>query len=177
MKCPQRDGHLKKLFALILTFALAFVLIGCEQTDKTNPSLTNGSDTFISISEDGVTYKVTNEELYGYLKTQYGTSVLVSMIDKELLTENGFLAKVKEEEITAAIDEDVYGKDVEVSELDPEEKAELEKEFVEFATSKGMVGIKGHRSVGGFRASIYNALPMESVDALIAAMKEFEAKH
>jgi len=57
------------------------------------------------------------------------------------------------------------------------EYAELEKEFVEFATSKGMVGIKGHRSVGGFRASIYNALPMESVDALIAAMKEFEAKH
>lgn len=57
------------------------------------------------------------------------------------------------------------------------EYAELEKEFVDFASSKGMVGIKGHRSVGGFRASIYNALPMESVDALVAAMKEFEAKH
>ncbi|MBQ9077930.1 MAG: 3-phosphoserine/phosphohydroxythreonine transaminase [Muribaculaceae bacterium] len=57
------------------------------------------------------------------------------------------------------------------------EYAELEKEFVEFATAKGMVGIKGHRSVGGFRASLYNALPMESVDALIATMKEFEAKH
>ncbi|MCH5247796.1 MAG: 3-phosphoserine/phosphohydroxythreonine transaminase [Muribaculaceae bacterium] len=58
----------------------------------------------------------------------------------------------------------------------PEYK-ELEKEFVDFATSKGMVGIKGHRSVGGFRASLYNALPMESVDALIACMKEFESKH
>lgn len=57
------------------------------------------------------------------------------------------------------------------------EYAELEKEFYEFATSKGMVGIKGHRSVGGFRASLYNALPMESVDALVACMKEFEAKH
>ena len=57
------------------------------------------------------------------------------------------------------------------------EYAELEKQFMEFATSKGIVGIKGHRSVGGFRASLYNALPMESVDALIAAMKEFEAKH
>ena len=57
------------------------------------------------------------------------------------------------------------------------EYAELEKEFVEFATSQGMVGIKGHRSVGGFRASLYNALPMESVDALVATMKEFEAKH
>ena len=57
------------------------------------------------------------------------------------------------------------------------EYAELEKEFVEFATSKGMVGVKGHRSVGGFRASLYNALPMESVDALVATMKEFEANH
>lgn len=57
------------------------------------------------------------------------------------------------------------------------EYAELEKEFNEFAASQGMVGIKGHRSVGGFRASLYNALPMESVDALVACMKEFEAKH
>jgi phosphoserine aminotransferase len=52
--------------------------------------------------------------------------------------------------------------------------AELEKEFVEFATEKGMIGIKGHRSVGGFRASLYNALPQESVEALIAVMQEFE---
>jgi len=49
-----------------------------------------------------------------------------------------------------------------------------EKAFFEFATSKGMVGIKGHRSVGGFRASTYNALPVESVEALVAAMQEFE---
>lgn len=55
--------------------------------------------------------------------------------------------------------------------------AELEKEFFDFASSKGMVGIKGHRSVGGFRASLYNALPKESVEALVACMKEFEAKH
>ncbi len=54
---------------------------------------------------------------------------------------------------------------------------ELEAEFLEFASSKGMVGIKGHRSVGGFRASIYNAMPKESVLALIDAMKEFELKH
>lgn len=53
----------------------------------------------------------------------------------------------------------------------------LEKEFNDFAASKGMVGLKGHRSVGGFRASIYNALPMESVQALVDAMKEFEANH
>ncbi|MDE5900523.1 MAG: 3-phosphoserine/phosphohydroxythreonine transaminase [Muribaculaceae bacterium] len=58
----------------------------------------------------------------------------------------------------------------------PEYK-ELEGEFAEFATSKGMMGIKGHRSVGGFRASLYNALPLESVEALIDCMKQFEAKH
>ena len=54
---------------------------------------------------------------------------------------------------------------------------ELEKEFLDFATSKGMMGLKGHRSVGGFRASTYNALPVESVQALVDAMKEFEASH
>jgi Phosphoserine aminotransferase len=57
------------------------------------------------------------------------------------------------------------------------EYAELEKEFMEFATSKGMIGIKGHRSVGGFRASCYNAMPKESVQALIDCMQEFENKH
>jgi phosphoserine aminotransferase len=56
------------------------------------------------------------------------------------------------------------------------EYAELEKDFIDFATEKGMMGIKGHRDVGGFRASLYNALPMESVDALIACMKEFQLK-
>lgn len=55
--------------------------------------------------------------------------------------------------------------------------AELEKEFLDFATSRGLVGIKGHRSVGGFRASLYNALPKNSVLALVDCMKEFEAKH
>ena len=55
-----------------------------------------------------------------------------------------------------------------------EEYKDLAPKFLEFATSKGMVGIKGHRSVGGFRTSTYNALPKESVQALVAAMKEFE---
>jgi phosphoserine aminotransferase len=52
-----------------------------------------------------------------------------------------------------------------------------EAEFMEFAKSKGMVGIKGHRSVGGFRASTYNACPIESVKALVECMQEFESKH
>lgn len=54
------------------------------------------------------------------------------------------------------------------------EFAALESEFLTFATERGMVGIKGHRSVGGFRASIYNAMPLESVKALVAVMQEFE---
>lgn len=58
-----------------------------------------------------------------------------------------------------------------------EEYKELESEFAKFATENGMVGIKGHRSVGGFRASTYNALPKESVQALIDCMKQFEAKY
>jgi phosphoserine aminotransferase len=54
---------------------------------------------------------------------------------------------------------------------------ELEAPFGDFAKSKGMVGIAGHRSVGGFRASTYNALPKESVLALVDVMKEFEKKN
>ena len=53
----------------------------------------------------------------------------------------------------------------------------LAPEFMEFAKSRGMVGIKGHRLVGGFRASCYNACPKESVEALVACMQEFEQMH
>ena len=53
-------------------------------------------------------------------------------------------------------------------------KEELQDEFFAFAKERGMVGIKGHRSVGGFRASLYNACPIESVQALVDCMKEFE---
>ncbi len=51
---------------------------------------------------------------------------------------------------------------------------DLAPEFLEFAKERGMVGIKGHRLVGGFRASCYNACPKESVEALVACMQEFE---
>jgi len=60
--------------------------------------------------------------------------------------------------------------------MKPEYK-DLEKPFADFAKSKGMLGIEGHRSVGGFRASTYNALPKESVEALVNSMKEFESKN
>lgn len=53
----------------------------------------------------------------------------------------------------------------------------LEKDFITFAATKNIMGIKGHRSVGGFRASLYNALDITSVQVLVDAMKEFEAQH
>ena len=58
-----------------------------------------------------------------------------------------------------------------------DEYKELEPEFMKFATERGMVGFKGHRSVGGFRASCYNAMPLESVQALVDCMQEFEKLH
>uniref|UniRef100_UPI0040251BB1 3-phosphoserine/phosphohydroxythreonine transaminase n=2 Tax=Paraprevotella clara TaxID=454154 RepID=UPI0040251BB1 len=58
-----------------------------------------------------------------------------------------------------------------------DEYKELETDFLQFVTERGMVGIKGHRSVGGFRASCYNAQTIEGVQALIQSMKDFEAQH
>lgn len=58
-----------------------------------------------------------------------------------------------------------------------EQYKELSDTFMEFAKSKGMIGIKGHRLVGGFRASCYNALPIQSVQALVECMQEFEKAH
>lgn len=58
-----------------------------------------------------------------------------------------------------------------------DEYKELESEFLAFALERGIWGIKGHRDVGGFRASCYNAMPLEGVKALIACMQDFEAKH
>jgi phosphoserine aminotransferase len=57
------------------------------------------------------------------------------------------------------------------------ENPELEKPFLKLCDEKGIVGIKGHRSVGGFRASIYNALPITSIHVLIDAMREFAEKN
>jgi phosphoserine aminotransferase len=58
-----------------------------------------------------------------------------------------------------------------------DEYKELEEEFNKFALAAGMVGLKGHRSVGGFRASLYNAMSLEGVKALTSTMQEFEKRH
>jgi len=54
---------------------------------------------------------------------------------------------------------------------------ELDAEFIKAAEAAGFVNLKGHRTVGGMRASIYNAMPIEGVEKLVAFMKDFEAKH
>ena len=54
---------------------------------------------------------------------------------------------------------------------------ELENAFVKQSTAAGLDGLKGHRSVGGMRASIYNAFPEEGVDALVSLMQEFDKKN
>ena len=56
-------------------------------------------------------------------------------------------------------------------------REDLQDEFLKFATERDIVGIKGHRSVGGFRASVYNACTQEDVEALVAVMQEFEKLH
>lgn len=58
-----------------------------------------------------------------------------------------------------------------------DEYKDLEKPFLDYALSCGMVGVKGHRSVGGFRASCYNAQTIEGVEALVKCMQDFEAQH
>ena len=58
-----------------------------------------------------------------------------------------------------------------------DEYKELEQEFLQYAQQQGIVGIKGHRDVGGFRASCYNAMPLEGVKTLIKVMQDFEAAH
>jgi phosphoserine aminotransferase len=56
-------------------------------------------------------------------------------------------------------------------------KPELDAAFLKGAEEQGMVQLKGHRSVGGMRASIYNAMPLEGVQRLVQYMKDFEARH
>ncbi len=53
----------------------------------------------------------------------------------------------------------------------------LDEAFLKGAQAKGMIQLKGHRSVGGMRASIYNAMPIEGVKALVAYMRDFEKEH
>lgn len=96
-----------------------------------------------------------------YKKNIEKANILYSEIDRNRL----FKSNVKNEEDRSIMN---------VCFIMNDEYKDLEPKFNEFASARGMIGIKGHRSVGGFRASIYNAMDKSSVIALTDAMKEFE---
>ena len=117
-------------------------------------------------------------------------SIYVSMLNLRWLKAKGGVAEIEKENIGKAtalyreIDRNPLFKGTCVVEDRSRmnvcfvmENPELEKPFLKYAEAKGISGIKGHRSVGGFRASIYNALSINSVHTLIEAMQEFEEKN
>jgi phosphoserine aminotransferase len=117
-------------------------------------------------------------------------AIYVSMLTLNWLKAKGGVAGIEQENIAKAkalyaeIDRNPLFKGVCVSEDRSHmnvcfvmENPELEKPFLKYCDEKGIIGIKGHRSVGGFRASIYNALPITSVHVLIDAMQEFQEKN
>lgn len=114
-------------------------------------------------------------------------SIYVAMLNLRWLKAKGGVAAIEKENIAKAdalyaeIDRNPFFKGTAAKEDRSRmnvtfvmENPELEKEFLKLAEAKGCVGVKGHRSVGGFRASIYNALSIESINALVATMQEFE---
>ncbi|MBK0383437.1 3-phosphoserine/phosphohydroxythreonine transaminase [Pedobacter sp. SD-b] len=117
-------------------------------------------------------------------------SVYAAMLNLRWLKAKGGVAAIEKENITKAdalykeIDRNPLFKGTTATEDRSRmsvcfvmENPDLEKPFLKFAEEKGCIGIKGHRSVGGFRASLYNALPITSVHVLVEAMQEFEEKN
>ncbi len=113
-------------------------------------------------------------------------SVFVSMLNLNWLKSKGGVAEIAKENIAKAnalyaeIDRNPLFKGTTAIEDRSNmsvcfvmENPELEKPFLKFAEERGCIGIKGHRSVGGFRASLYNALPITSVHVLVEAMQDF----
>lgn len=121
---------MKKILATLLTLVLLVALFGCGESDKVNPQLKNGSAELSSITENGVKYSVNNQEIYNALKAQHGSTVLVDLIDTQLMKNiNGknYYDAVTEEEIKKEIDSIMYGED----ELTDEEKDEKKKDFLD----------------------------------------------
>jgi phosphoserine aminotransferase len=130
---------------------------------------------------------VENNSLYNTPNT-WGIYIL-SLVCKWLLEKGGLSAMEREnEEKAGLIYEAIDATDFYRGHADPDSRSlmnvtfrlpseELEKKFTAEATAQGLDGLKGHRSVGGIRASIYNAFPIEGVKALVGFMKEFEKKN
>lgn len=117
-------------------------------------------------------------------------SIYVSMLNLRWLKSKGGIAEIDRENASKAraiyeeIDRNPLFKGTCVAEDRSRmnvcfvmENPDLEKPFLKYAEDRDLIGLKGHRSVGGFRASLYNALPITSVHALIEAMQDFSEKH
>jgi phosphoserine aminotransferase len=130
---------------------------------------------------------VENKSLYNTPNT-WGIYI-ISLVCKWLADKGGLEAMHRENEAKAQLIYDaIDGSGFYRGHADPDSRSimnvtfrlpseELEKKFTSEATAQGLDGLKGHRSVGGIRASIYNAFPMPGVKALVAFMKEFENKN
>ena len=114
-------------------------------------------------------------------------SIFVSMLNLRWLKDKGGISVIEQENIIKArtlydeIDRNPFFKGTAALEDRSRmnvtfvmDSPELEAEFLALAKERNLIGIKGHRSVGGFRASIYNALSISSINALIDTMREFE---
>ncbi|KAA8483324.1 phosphoserine aminotransferase [Arcticibacter tournemirensis] len=127
-------------------------------------------------------------------KSLYNTppvfSIYTSMLNLKWLKAKGGVAQIEKENIAkaAALYEEIDRNPVFKGTCNVEDRSRMnvcfvtenpehEKPFLKLAEERGMIGIKGHRSVGGFRASIYNALPITSVHALVDVMREFAQKN
>ncbi len=120
--------NIKKFLSLFVVLVLTLFVFACgDDKGKENANVSGADDTYISVTENSVTYKVTKGKLYSELKSTVGYSSLINLVMTDILTENGKLAEVTEEAIKEAIDEAIYGDD---EDLTAEEKADLEKEFL-----------------------------------------------
>jgi phosphoserine aminotransferase len=159
---------------------VSFVIIRDDILGKVNRAIPSMLDYSVHISKGSLYNTPPCLSIYASLQNmiwlkQYGGVEAIYKANKKK-------AKMLYEEIernrlflpTVEIEED--RSDMNVTFVMAPEYVDKEVEFREFASSRGLVGIKGHRSVGGFRASIYNAMPNDGVKDLVKAMKEFEAK-
>lgn len=123
--------YMKKFILVAILFA-AVLVIGCGDSKETkvNPSISNGDQVYVSMTEDNVTYKVLNQKVYAELKASVGVNTLINLIAEDLLKE--YLDKYEAKDDSAvkeAIDKDIYGEDFDFEDKEAVEKAK--KEFLD----------------------------------------------
>jgi phosphoserine aminotransferase len=159
---------------------VAFAIIDKEILGKVDRPIPSMLDYRIHIENESLYNTPSCISIYGCLLTlrwlkNLGGLEVINKMNKEkakVLYDEIDRSKIFKSTIPDAEDRSIMN----VTFVLADEYKEKEEEFQKYVSSLGMVGLKGHRSVGGFRASLYNALPIESVKALVNAMKDFETK-